>query len=103
MERNDCYSAFQLLRDHLLAVLDDVYVDLRSPLEETVWPPGVGRRQKLISKAQKVLRDEGFTWREVAELLREEPGESIGNSGEGAISRARARVRGYGKRRSKRS
>jgi hypothetical protein len=82
-------TRFSELVTVLESIEDYVLVDLRYPLEQSVWPRRVGRNKELIAKAQAALFQEKFSYKEVATLAREP-----GPIDDRTIARVRERVRG---------
>ncbi len=82
-------SRFDNLEKVLRYVQHDI-INPHLPVLQAIWPPRVGRPAKLIAKVRTILKDDGFSWKEVAELVRDD--EDIDDPG-GARDRARSQVR----------
>lgn len=67
--------------------IEDVLVDLRGLLDINVWRPWRGGETKVVTLVEKTLREEGFLWKEIADLVEEDTSRE-------AIDRVRARVEG---------
>jgi hypothetical protein len=83
-------SWFDDMEKALRLLADDVVVNLHLPVLEAIWPPRSGRPTKMIAKVRTILRNDGFTWDEVAELVRDEVDV---RDPDGARDRARSQVR----------
>ena len=84
-------SHFDDLEKALRLVQDEVHANLLLPFQEAIWPPRAGRPTKLIAVLRTLLKDDGFSWDEVARLVREDV--DIHRPA-GAKARARSQVRG---------
>lgn len=74
---------------HLRIIIDDVLVDLRGLLDVDAWTPRKGGKMKMVTLVEKTLRKDGFSWKEIADLVEEDDSRE-------AIDRVRARVEGRG-------
>ena len=83
-------SRFDNLEKVLLRYVQNDIINPHLPVLQAIWPPRVGRPAKLIAKVRTILKDDGFSWKEVAELVRDD--EDI-NDPDGARDRARSQVR----------
>ena len=81
---------FDDLEKVLLHLEDEVRSGMGIPFQDRISPTRAGRPPKMIARARAILKDEGFSWREVADLVREEL--DVVDS-EGAFDRARDQVR----------
>jgi hypothetical protein len=82
-------SWFEDLEEVLRLVQNDV-INPRLPVLEAIWPPRSGRPTKMIANVRTILRNDGFTWNEVTELVRDDADIDDPN---GARDRARSQVR----------
>ncbi len=77
-------------------VIDDVLVDLRGVIDVNAWTPQRGSKTKMVILVQRTLREEGFSWKEIADLVEEDDSRK-------ALDRVRARVEGRGGKSRRRS
>lgn len=83
-------SCFDDMEKALRLLADDVATKLHMPVQEAIWPLRPGRPTKMIAKVRTILKDDGFSWGEVAQLVRDDVDIDDPN---GARDRARSQVR----------
>lgn len=92
-ERHDVDDALRDAFRRLNLAIDSVQVDLRGLLETNLWKPWAAGREKPLTLVQRILKEEGMSWKEIVEIT-DEKGDP-----RSAIDRVRSRVQGrFGKR-----